>query len=110
MTELMVPYESGASRYRSMNWRKVFDEDAGRSSLTGTSLFTPLEFTQFSHVTKGSMETMLDRVASVSFVASLGGSERDELLAKMRALYLRELKDGVLAMPYETHIFTCFKI
>lgn len=98
MTELMVPYEGTAPRFRSMKWREAFDR---------TSLLTPLELTKFHHETKGPIEMMIDRVASVSFVASLDEKNRHRLLEQMRALYQRVLVSGetLITMPYETQIY-----
>ncbi len=111
MTELMVPYEGSAPRYRTMNWRRAFDADHSSKS----PHFTSLEFTKFNHLTVGTKATMLDRVASVSFIASLSPSDRDDLMRQMSDLYERHLSeagatDGKIAMPYETHIFTCRRI
>lgn len=103
MTALMKPYEGDAPRYLSMKWREAF---------RNSELFTPLELTKFKNPTLGTMETMLDRVASVSFVASLESAARAELLSRMRDLYSSRLgvdgaPAGLLKMPYETNIFIC---
>lgn len=108
MTELMVPYEGNAPRYRSMKWREAFSVDAASEH----PHFTELQFTHFQHLTYGTVETMVDRVASVSFVASLPEADRETLLGQMRELYRQHQKDNgfkgdEIAMPYETHIFTC---
>ncbi|CAN5604320.1 class I SAM-dependent methyltransferase [soil metagenome] len=114
MTDLMVPYEGTAPRYRTMKWREAFDHQF--ESPLPAPLFSPLEMTSIKHVTLGTIETMLDRVASVSFVASLPLDDRTELLSKMRDLYLRELRSTAspaereepqLAMPYEAQVFIC---
>lgn len=117
MTDLMAPYEGTAPRYRSMKWRIAFDHQY-ESSLPAP-LLSPLEMTSIKHVTVGTMDTMLDRVASVSFVASLPLVDRTELLSKMRDLYLRELRcaaspavleEPQLAMPYEAQVFICRRL
>lgn len=104
MTDLMVPYEGTAPRYRSLKWRDAFESSVGRGQ------FTPLELTKFHHKTVGPMQTMIDRVASVSFVSALAESERSLLLEQMRKLFESQMRSCEIAMPYETHIFTCFRI
>ncbi len=111
MTELMVPYEGSAPRYRTMNWQRAFDADHSSKS----PHFSSLEFTKFKHLTVGPKSTMLDRVASVSFVAALSPTDRENLLRQMSELYERHLceaqiTNGEIAMPYETHFFTCRRI
>lgn len=103
MTSLMKPFEGNAPRYLSMKWREAFDR---------SDLFTPFELTTFKNPTTGTIETMLDRVASVSFVAALDSESRASLLGQMRELYTTQMGvDGVpagqMVMPYETNIFIC---
>jgi hypothetical protein len=109
MTALMTPYEGTTPRYRSMKWRNAFDR---------SSLFTPLVSTNIKHVVMASLDVMIDRVASVSFVAARPENERVELLAKMRELYEREFRSAastavspaaLLPMPYEAQIFVCYR-
>lgn len=66
----------------------------------------------------GSLDVMLDRVASVSFVAALDEADRTTLPTKMRELYLRPIPDSAdpaaragiqIAMPYEAQIFICHR-
>lgn len=101
MTELMEPYQGDAPRYRSAKWREAFDN---------SNLFSRLEPTCFRHINSGSIDVMIDRVASVSFISSLPEGERASLLDRMHQLYERVMldsgrNDGCLEMPYETHVF-----
>jgi ubiquinone/menaquinone biosynthesis C-methylase UbiE len=110
MTDLMVPYEGTAPRYRSLQWRRAFDAEH-QSATNVKPHFSPLAFSAFKHITRGSMDVMLDRVASVSFVASLQAADRTKLLGQMRELYERQLSGAAdLAMPYESHIFTSVRM
>lgn len=70
--------ETGAPRYRSGAWRRAFDEAPG--------LFAQVEEAHFRHEHRLSPEGVVDRVASISFVARRAPEDRDAILAEVRAL------------------------
>jgi SAM-dependent methyltransferase len=96
LTELMKRYESNAPRKRWGRWRKAFER---------TTLFTPLEERLFEHSQEGDVETMLARVASISFVSALPEEERAAFLDEVRALV--EPHDSPLVMHYRTELYWC---
>jgi SAM-dependent methyltransferase len=70
--------ETGAPRYRSGAWRCAFDDAAG--------LFAPVEEGHFRHEHRLSPDGVVDRVASISFVARKPAEEREAILAEVRQL------------------------
>jgi SAM-dependent methyltransferase len=77
LTRIMAPYEGDAPRYDHGEWRRVFPA-AG---------FGELRERTFPHQHLGSPEQVIvDRVASVSFIAALDESARKEVLDQVRAL------------------------
>jgi SAM-dependent methyltransferase len=77
LDEIMAPYEGDAPRYYHGEWRHVFP----------ASGFGPLVEKSFSHSHVGPPEhVIVDRVASVSFIAALPAPERERVLDEVRAL------------------------
>jgi SAM-dependent methyltransferase len=99
LTRIMEPYEGDAPRYDKGQWRKVFPAPG----------FGPLEEKAFAHAHVGSAERVIvDRVASVSFIAALDEATRDEVLGEVRALIAAtpELADmAEVSAPYETRAY-----
>ncbi len=62
LSALFEPLRSGTPGYAQGRWREPFDD---------TTLFTPLERHRFGYVQQLTPEGVVDRVASISFVASL---------------------------------------
>jgi SAM-dependent methyltransferase len=96
VTELLKRFESNAPRKRWGRWRDAFDESA---------LFTPLEERSLRHEQEGDVETMLARVASISFIAALPAAEQASFLGEVRALV--EPSEGPLVMHYRTEVYWC---
>lgn len=96
LSELMKKYESNAPRKRWGRWREAFER---------TELFTPLGERRFPHRQEGSVETMLARVASISFVSALPDEDRSAFLEDVRKLV--EPSDSPLVMHYRTEVYFC---
>lgn len=91
--------EGGVPRYRKGEWRAAFEAAPG--------LFEPLEERRFRHVHALAPEGVLDRVASVSFIAAMPGPEREGILADVRALLASHPETagkGVVELPYLTDV------
>jgi SAM-dependent methyltransferase len=102
LSEIVNRREGDAPRYRKGLWRAAFDAAPG--------LFGPLAETRFAHVQRLSPDGVVDRVASISFVAALPEPDRAAVLDEVRALLAshpetRGRED--LALPYRTDLFTC---
>jgi SAM-dependent methyltransferase len=64
--------------------------------------FGPLERAEFTHEQRFDADGLVDRIASISFVAVLPDDERAELLAQVRAL--GERYDAPFPFPYRTEV------
>ncbi len=93
--------EEGWPRYRSGEWRAAFDG--------ARDLFRPLEDAHFHHVHELSPEGVLDRIASVSFLAVLPEAERAGIAAEVRAILASHPETAgraELRLAYRTDVFT----
>jgi SAM-dependent methyltransferase len=100
LSELVNRREGSAPRYRRGEWRAAFDG--------ARDLFRPLEEARFRHAHPISPEGVVERVASVSFVAALPEAERAEALAEVRALLARHPDTAgrdELSLPYLADVF-----
>jgi SAM-dependent methyltransferase len=96
LSELLQRHEANAPRKRWGRWREAFER---------TELFTRLERRDFVHEQAGDVETMLARVASISFVSALPDDERAQFLAEVRSLV--EPYGSPLVMHYRTEVYWC---
>ena len=90
-------------RYRSMRWREAFDR---------TELFGPLHHQVAHHVHEVTRQGFLDRVLSVSYVASAPPAERECVVAEVMELLEtdRELaRRESIVMPYRTDVYGCVR-
>ena len=99
VSEIFERYEGDTPRYKSGVWKRPF---------AATRLFAPLRHTEFAFSQTGTIETVVDRVASVSFIAALPAETRAQVLEEVRAL-VREhpaTRDKtVIEIPYRTDLF-----
>jgi SAM-dependent methyltransferase len=89
----------GAPRYRTGAWRAAFER---------SNLFGPLHHRMAYHVHHVTPELFIDRVLSVSYVASATERERAQVLEEVRELLATdpELKDrDEIVMPYRTDLY-----
>lgn len=101
LTKIIDPYESGAPRYKSMNWKHSFEQ---------SKIFKPLQLKQFSYIQSGTIETIVDRVASISFIASLDEKVQSTVLNQVRHLLLShpDTKGSKeIHLPYQTDVYWC---
>ncbi len=97
---LINAHETGTPKYKGTGWQRVFE---GRPDLT------PLEHRAFVHAQRLDVETLVDRVLSVSFIALLSPAEREELAAEVRTLIATDpaTRDRpALELPYRTDVYT----
>jgi SAM-dependent methyltransferase len=99
LTRIMAPYEGDAPRYYRGEWRRAFPAPG----------FGALQERVLRHQHVGSPEhVILDRVASVSFIAALNATSRARVLDQVRALIgaTPELgKKREVRMPYVTRAY-----
>ena len=104
LTRIIDPHEGGAPRYKTMNWKLAFDK---------TKKFTTLEVQHFPYVQAGTVETIVDRVGSISFISALEKNLNAVVLNQVRNLVKNhpETKDLTeISLPYRTDVYWCEKI
>jgi SAM-dependent methyltransferase len=100
VTRVLESHRGDAPRYADGTWRQALDR---------SDRFTALRHAAFGHVHTADVATMLDRFASVSFVAAADEQTRTRLLDELREI-LEELADPstrLIAMPYRTDVYWC---
>lgn len=98
LTEIIRPYEGDAPRERHLDWQEPF-ADGG--------LFTSLEEVTFPHAQRLDVEGLVDRFASMSFIAIQPDDVRARILDEVRDV-VSELPQP-FDLPYRTHVYTCTK-
>lgn len=96
-------YRGEAPRNRDLRWRQAFDR---------SSAFTPLAHQVFAYEEDFALGDLLSRIASISFIAELEPSERDEALARVREVAEThpQLRGRArFSMPYRTDVYWCAK-
>lgn len=91
-----VPATQAAPRYRTGEWRRAFGT---------TDRFTPLEHRRYAYEHEVDADTMVGRIGSISWIASLPDDQRADVLARVRAVF-----DGMpdrFPVPYHTELWWC---
>jgi SAM-dependent methyltransferase len=96
--EILMPYEGETPR----EWRRAWSP-----SFSSSSLFTPLEVAEFEMGQELDAAGLVDRAASVSFVAALSDEERRPVLDEIRAL--AATLPARFTLPYRTTVYRCSK-
>ena len=103
LTEIIDPYERTAPREKTHEWRRTF---------SASDLFGRLNQLRFPHRQRLDRDGLVERFASVSFIASLPSEERDAVLDRIRALAEKHPDlagpDG-FDLPYVTELYWCVK-
>jgi SAM-dependent methyltransferase len=104
LTAIIDPYEGSAPRYRTLEWMAGFQSPG---------LLAPLQTRVFQHRQQLTPNALLDRVASISFIAALPENERAKVLDQVRALL--ESDHGLrgqqqFELPYETRTYWCQRL
>ena len=103
LNRLMEPHRDQTPQYASMKWCDAFD---------GTSLFSRLELKQFAHNYKGTVNNVLDRFESVSFISSLPEGKRIQFLTQVKDFletHPQTKEQKQIEMPYRTDVYWCRK-
>ena len=91
--------DDGYPRYRAGGWREAFERVA---------LFHPLDQTTFDYVQRASPETIVDRVASISYVAAMPADQRIVVLDEVRDLLSTDpdtANADIVELPYTAHVY-----
>jgi len=101
LTQIMRPLEGDVPRLHTGDWRRVFPAPG----------FGPLHEQHFPHAHVGSPErVIIDRVLSVSFIASLDSEQRERVTEQLRNLIDAhpELRGRTeVSFPYDTIALSC---
>jgi SAM-dependent methyltransferase len=101
LSAIMAPYEGDAPRYYNGEWRRVFPARG----------FGPMHEKSFTYSHVGAPEQVIvDRVASVSFIAALGAPTRERILDQVRALIAATpalAGADTVEVPYLTRVYWC---
>jgi SAM-dependent methyltransferase len=104
ISEVIEPYEGDAPRFHSGAWRNVFPSPG----------YDPLQEHRFTHSHRGPPETVIvDRVLSISFVASLPANEREAVAGKLRHLIATNpalAGKAEISVPYTTLAFSAERL
>jgi SAM-dependent methyltransferase len=103
LTEIMDPYSGDTPRYRSGDWK---------TALAQAKALTPLEQAVFRQVVHCDRETVVDRVASVSFIAALPDHLHRQVLKDVTTLVATHPDTrgrDRLDFPYRTDVYWCRK-
>ncbi|MBK9324312.1 MAG: class I SAM-dependent methyltransferase [Bdellovibrionaceae bacterium] len=104
LTKIIDPHEGGAPRYKSMRWQNAF---------TDTNLFSKIQLQQFVYTQVGTIETIVDRIGSISFISALPELQKKVVLDQVRRLVHShpDTRDKTeVKLPYRTDVFWCQKI
>jgi SAM-dependent methyltransferase len=98
LSEILDRYESGVPRFKTMRWKSGFEQ--------GPSPLREVDHQAFPFEQVGDLRLMRDRVASISFIASLPPNERNVALSEMEMVFRSAMNaEGAICMPYRTHVF-----
>jgi len=93
---LMEPYRGDVPKHRDTDWRAVFNH---------TRLFTTLEEWSTPHTQEVDVPGLIDRVLSVSFMATLPPADRADVERQIRDL-ARDLP-APITLKYTTDVYCC---
>ena len=99
LNELIDRIDDGHPRYRTEQWREAFDL---------TALFEPIQDAMYAYVQRGSVDTIVDRVASISYVAALPDERRLPYLDEVRELLRTDPATAgqeLIELPYTSHVY-----
>jgi len=99
LDEIIDRADDGHPRFRTMGWREAFDR---------TALFEPLQTADFESIQRGSAATIVDRVASISYIAAMSEQRQQGVLDQVRELLATDAVTAgadVIELPYRAHAY-----
>lgn len=99
LDEIIDRADDGHPRFRTGEWGRGFDE---------TTLFEPLQHATFGHLQRGSPDTIVDRVASISYIAARPALDRERILDEVRRLLATDPDTAgreVIELPYLANVY-----
>ena len=104
LAEIIEPYRGSAPKVASGAWKDAFER---------TKLFGPVERARFSFVHQVDVETVVARVASISFIAALDAVVRERVVAQVRELVATHPETRgrrFFPLGYRTGVYWCDRI
>ena len=99
LNEIIDRVDDGHPRFRTGAWREAFDR---------TALFDPLEEASFEHIQRADAETLVDRVASISYIAAMDDARRSKVLDEVRELLASDPETAgarLIDLPHRAHLY-----
>jgi SAM-dependent methyltransferase len=99
LTDVIEPFRGDTPTHRSERWRIAFD---------ASPAFTPLERVSFPYAHRTTRDAVVDRMTSISFIATLRDAERDGVAAAVRSVLAAEgaeAPDDPVVFPYRTDVW-----
>jgi SAM-dependent methyltransferase len=96
ISEIIEPHRGSTPSFMTGNWREAFEH---------TRLFVPTAECQVPYEQAPTIDQLIDRVLSVSFIASLSPAVRDDVQSKVRALAQQHHDEGPLRLGYVTELY-----
>ena len=99
LNEIIDAADDGHPRFRSGAWRAAFDL---------TALFEPLQETRLASVQRVSSAGIVDRVASISYIAAMPEEHREPVLADVRRLLASDPATAgleTIELPHVVHVY-----
>jgi MOSC domain-containing protein YiiM/SAM-dependent methyltransferase len=99
LEQIIDAADDGHPRFRTGAWREAFDHVA---------LFDPIESAEFDTVQRGDVETIVDRVASISYVAAMPDDRRKAVVDEVRSVLATDPETAgadVIELPYKVHLY-----
>ncbi len=103
LSDLLRPLRRGTPSYRGDVWRAAFHRQVP---------FTDLKYRRFRHSHSLDLDAAIDRVRSISFVATASRKARARILRDVRALLESDSATrgrSVIDFPYQTEVYWCFR-
>lgn len=97
IADITEPHAGTVPRFRTGEWRKAFTASPDR--------FTPLVRRTYAHEHEVDAATMVERIRSISWIATLPEPEREDVLRRVEAVF-----DGMpprFPAPYHTELWWC---
>jgi SAM-dependent methyltransferase len=98
LSDLIEPYRGDTPAHRSFAWVPAAEESAA---------FGPIETAEFPYSHRTTREGVVDRIASISFIATLPEHDRERALDGVRRVVANVSpvgSDGAIAFPYRTEV------
>jgi SAM-dependent methyltransferase len=98
LSELLAPHRGDVPGYKEGAWRRAL----------AAAPFRPLPERSFPYQQELTPEGLVDRVASISFIAALPDAARAGVLAEVRRLAMSHpdtMGGGLVSLPYRTEVF-----